>query len=179
MQAISGLLSIHASSIENEEASSILMEAMNRINGMGILYDKLYKTEDFMVVSVKSYLSDLVKKILELSSKQIYLEEEIEDFNLNTRILFPVGIIVNEVITNSIKYAFQEDNNNILRLLSKKNENKVIIIIEDNGTGFNEKKDFTNGFGLKLIQLLTAQLHGKHFFENKNGTKFTLEFPII
>ncbi|MBP9889660.1 MAG: PAS domain S-box protein [Leptospiraceae bacterium] len=180
MQAIAGLLSIHASSIENEEASSILMEAMSRINGMGILYDKLYRTADFKVVSVKAYLSDLAKKILELASnsKSIQLKEEIEDFNLNTRILFPVGIIVNEVITNSIKYAFREDNKNILRLQSVKNEKNVRIIIEDNGSGFKDKKDFTNGFGLKLIQLLTAQLHGKHFFENKNGTMFTLEFPI-
>lgn len=156
------------------------MEAMSRINGMGILYDKLYRTADFKVVSVKAYLSDLAKKILELASnsKSIQLKEEIEDFNLNTRILFPVGIIVNEVITNSIKYAFREDNKNILRLQSVKNEKNVRIIIEDNGSGFKDKKDFTNGFGLKLIQLLTAQLHGKHFFENKNGTMFTLEFPI-
>lgn len=181
MQAIAGLLSIHASSIENEEASSILMEAMSRINGMGILYDKLYRTADFKVVSVKAYLSDLAKKILELASNSIPIqfEEEIEDFNLNTKILFPVGIIVNEVITNSIKYAFHEDNNNKLRLQAVKIENGVKIVIEDNGSGFKDKKDFTNGFGLKLIQLLTAQLHGKHFFENNNGTKFTLEFPIV
>ncbi len=180
MQAIAGLLSIHSSSIENLEAISVLNDAMNRINGMSILYDKLYRTTDFTEVSVKDYLLDLVHKIIEVNSisKQILLEEDLAEFNLNTKVLFPLGIIVNEIITNSLKYAFIENKENILRIATEKNQKKVKIIIEDNGIGFIEKSNSSSGFGLKLIQLLTKQLRGNHSFENKIGTKFILEFPI-
>jgi PAS domain S-box-containing protein len=182
MQAIAGLLSIHSNSIENKEASEILLDAMNRINGMSILYDKLYRTTDFIEVSAKEYLSELVDKILEVnfSSKPIEIEKNIEEFNLNTKILFPLGIIINEVITNSLKYAFKSSNENKIRIETKENQNKIKIIIQDNGIGFKakEKDSLHSGFGLKLIQILTAQLHGSYEFNTDNGTRFTLEFKL-
>ncbi|MBP6738976.1 MAG: PAS domain S-box protein [Leptospiraceae bacterium] len=181
MNTICSLLLLQTQSITNTTAITALEEAANRVNSMALLYDKLYKSEEYTEVSVKDYLFILLDEILENfpNSSSIKLEKRIEDFELNTKRLQPLAIIVNELITNIMKYAFNGRNNGIIIVTATILNKIVTLSIEDNGNGLPESTSFTNstGFGLMLVRGLTEQLNGKIRIERGNGTKIILEFP--
>ncbi|MBP9886330.1 MAG: PAS domain S-box protein [Leptospiraceae bacterium] len=182
MQAIIGLLNIKNSFIQDNKTSSIIKETISQIHGMSLLYDKLYRTTNYTNVSANDYLSELIEKIVEIHSLlvKIKLSVDIDEFFLNTRILFPLGIIINEVITNSIKYAFQDSENNKIDVQMKLIEDVVSLTIHDNGKGFSEQSysKMNSGFGLKLISMLSKQLNAKHEIKNDDGVKFRIEFQL-
>jgi len=182
MQAIIGLLNIKNSFIQDDKTSTIIKDTISQIQGMSLLYDKLYRTTNYTNVSANDYLSELIQKIVEIHSLlvKIKLSVDIDEFYLNTRILFPLGIIINEVITNSIKYAFQDRDDNKIDVQMKLQENIVCLSIHDNGKGFSEQSysKMNSGFGLKLISMLSKQLNAKHEIKNENGVQFRIEFHL-
>ena len=181
MNAICSLLLLQSQSITNTTAITALEEAANRVNSMALLYDKLYKSSDYTEVSVKDYLTVLIDEILENfpNSSSIKVEKRIEDFELSTKRLQPLAIIVNELITNIMKYAFTGRQSGLITVTAKLLTNNPYISIEDNGNGLPESISFSNstGFGLMLVRGLTEQLNGKIRIERENGTKIILEFP--
>ncbi|MBP6740732.1 MAG: PAS domain S-box protein [Leptospiraceae bacterium] len=181
MNTICSLLLLQSQSITNTTAITALEEAANRVNSMALLYDKLYKSSDYTEVSVKDYLTVLIDEILENfpNSSSIKVEKRIEDFELSTKRLQPLAIIVNELITNIMKYAFTGRQSGLITVTAKLLTNNPYISIEDNGNGLPESISFSNstGFGLMLVRGLTEQLNGKIRIERENGTKIILEFP--
>ncbi|MBK6606927.1 MAG: sensor histidine kinase [Leptospiraceae bacterium] len=181
MNTICSLLLLQSQSITNATAITALEEAANRVNSMALLYDKLYKSSDYREVSVKDYLTVLIDEILENfpNSSSIKVEKRIENFELNTKRLQPLAIIVNELITNIMKYAFKGRESGLITVTAKLLANNPYISIEDNGNGLPESISFSNstGFGLMLVRGLTEQLNGKIKIERQNGTKIILEFP--
>ncbi len=167
--------------IKIPEAVTIFQDAIGRIESMGLLYDKLYKSENYQDVSVKAYLSVLIDEIIEIfpQNKNIEIKKNIEDFNIPSKILFPLGIIVNELLTNTIKYAFHDKEKGIIQIEITKEDNCVFIIFKDNGIGMPEPGENMPGhFGLSLIKLLVEQINGSYRFENDDGLKFSLEFDF-
>jgi PAS domain S-box-containing protein len=182
LASVASLLSLQANSVSNPEAESILKEAIGRVKSMRILYDKLLITEGHEDVSVRHYLEDLISLIISTTKEEsdFKLEMEIDDIPLDVKKLFPIGVIVNELLTNIIKYAFQNSEAGLVIIKLKQENDKVRLIVQDNGVGLSEDFDVekSEGFGLMLVKILAEQLGGSLSFTNKQGTKAMIEFSI-
>jgi len=180
MGTIISLLSLQSGNLENPEAVEALEIASNRIHSMLILYDKLYRGTDFQNISVKDYFTTLTKEIVDNfdTKKSIKVETEIEEFDLNSKTIFNLGIIINELITNSMKYAFSQVQTGIITVSASKNNNHITISIGDDGKGIPESVNMetTEGFGFILVNMLSEQLQSNIQIERKNGTKFIFTF---
>ncbi len=174
------LLLLQSKAQRNPEAGKALKDAMNRLQSMEVLYEKLYRSEDFREISIKDYLPSLMDEIASTfpHKDMVRIEAEMADLVLSTRILSPLGIIMNELITNSMKYAFVGRDDGVIKVSVSLKDNRATLIFEDNGNGIPESIDIekSTGFGLQLIGLLTKQLKGTIQLERGNGTKFILEF---
>jgi two-component system CheB/CheR fusion protein len=180
--SVANLLAMQADSVTSPEALSALQDAIGRVESMRVLYDKLLSSEDYQDVSVRSYIESLIESIVTLFPENIRLtvDKEIMDFNLVSKKLFPLGIILNEIFTNIMKYAFINRDNGTIRVILGKVDNHVALSVQDNGNGIPENFDSNNcsGFGLMLIRLLSKQLGGNYTMENHEGTRSTLEFDV-
>ncbi len=182
MYVISSLLYMQADKINNPDLNSAFQDAISRIDSMGILYDKLYRTENYEALGVKDYLAQLIKEVLNIfpDVSNIKLEQQIDELDIGPNIMFPLGIIINEILTNIMKYAFVGKDSGLVQITLKNNEGEIILIIKDDGNGFPEYFDIDkhDGFGISLIKMLTEQLDGHFKMENDNGAKFVFEFRI-
>lgn len=180
--SIKSLLGLHADGTSNPDAKIIINDAINRVESMYQLYNKLLPVEDYIELSVKNYLEDLVKSVIDIFSEKgkISIEMEIEDFKINVKKLFSLGAIINELITNSIKYAFINRESGAVVIKLKKQNNDGTLSVHDNGCGLPDNFDInkSTGFGLILVKLLSQQLKGKISMENNNGTTCTVTFVI-
>ncbi len=180
--SIEGILAIQADSASSTEAVSSIQKAISRVHSIYQLYEKLLVTEEYTYTSVKHYLEDLVDDIAELFLKgnMIAIEKDIDPIKLDPKLMFPLGLIVNELITNSMKYAFKGIDNGRISVTLKAGKEFAVLIIEDNGTG--PPKDFTpeasDGFGLTLVRMLSKQLKGSFSMDTEKGTKSRIVFKI-
>jgi PAS domain S-box-containing protein len=184
MASISSLLTLQADSVVDVQAKNILLDAKNRVTSMMVLYDKLFHTDNYRTTSLKSYLTSLLAEISVLrNNNTILLSSEIEDIELETSILFPIGIIVNELLTNSLKHGFKNRAQGKIEITGKRTDrSSYICIVEDDGVGWQSKESKGqkhSGFGIDLVKILTSQIKGKYQKENTiQGTKSYLEFPL-
>jgi two-component sensor histidine kinase len=178
--SIEGLLSLQLNSIGNPEAESALRDAIGRVGSIRILYEKLLLNDDYRETSVKGYLESLIDSILGLYTGKsgIACERSIEDFNLPLRDLSALGIVVNEILTNTMKHAFIGRGSGRIAISLTRANRRVKLTIQDNGRGLPEDFDFqkSKGFGLMLIGLLGEQLNGTFNMHGRAGTRSTLEF---
>jgi PAS domain S-box-containing protein len=180
MLTITSLLFLQTESLQDSAAISALNDAVSRIQSMVVLYDKLYRSSNFNELSVLEYLSPLVDEIVNnFPNYQIVkIEKVIEDFILPTATLFPIGIMINELLTNAMKYAFVGRDSGLLKVSAYKAENRIYFSIEDDGVGMPESDESIAGFGLQLVNMLAKQIRGVVRLQVENGTKFTLEFGV-
>ncbi|PKL15187.1 MAG: hypothetical protein CVV49_21795, partial [Spirochaetae bacterium HGW-Spirochaetae-5] len=182
MNTIKGLISLQIGNMNEPSSTALLEDVENRVQSMIILYDKLYCSENYRELSVKDYMEALTQEIVyNFPNRDIVkLETDIEDFILNVGLLAPLGIIVNELLTNIMKHAFTEKDSGIIRISTSLKENTATLIISDNGKGMpeNVKFDGDTGFGLNLVTMLMEQIGGKINVERGNGTTFTLQFHV-
>lgn len=182
MAVIGGILMLQANSTKNIVAVNALNDAQGRLHSMSVLYDKLYRSENFNEVSVKPYLEKLVDEIFFVipESTQIEVKKNISDFIVDANKIFAIGLIVNELLTNIAKYAFKGRDSGTLCVSGSRNDKTVIICVEDNGIGLPEGIDIkkSTGFGLSLVGIMAEQIKGTIRIERNNGTKFILNFPI-
>ncbi len=175
-------LSIQKKYIESGETEAALQTAVSRVSSMRVLYDKLLQASDYKEASAEDYLTDLIDTIIALFPHRatIHIEKDIEKTALSPKTLFPLGIIINELLTNIMKYAFKEDQGGKVNVILKKKGRRFQLVIQDNGRGFPEgfNIEHTNGFGLTLVKMLSRQLQGSFKIEKEEGTKSILEFNI-
>lgn len=180
--SIGGLIALQMKSISDPKPLAILQDAASRVNSMRILYDKLLISEDFKDVSVKSYTESLVAAVASLFPDQvrIKLETNIADFLLDPKRLFPLGIIINELLTNITKYAFVGRAGGSVRLDLTRQGNEATLIVRDDGVGLPEEFDLmeSKGFGLALVKMLSEQLGGAFTIESGEGTCCTVAFEV-
>ncbi len=180
MNTINALLTLHAETLQESAAIDALKDASSRVQSMALLYDKLYQTADFKAMSLAEYISPLVEQIIGIFPHRgtIKVKTDLEDIPLSTKKLSALGIIINELLTNIMKYAFEDREEGIISVSATAHNNKVCIIIQDNGNGIPDTIDFekTSGFGLMLVGLLTKQIDGTIRIERKEGTTIVLEF---
>jgi PAS domain S-box-containing protein len=182
MNTIVGLLSIQTDTVKEPSAIAALEDTMSRIRSMMMLYDKLYQSKGFIEISIKEYLSPLVDEIAGIfpNRRAVIINKNIDEFVVNAETLFSLGIIVNELITNMMKYAFSGRDSGIIKLTASLTGDRASVVIQDNGIGMPESIDIYNskGFGLQLVGMLVQQIGGSINIERDNGTKFTIEFGI-
>lgn len=182
MSTVVSLLSLHADSVTDKHTREILEESGNRVRSMIVLYDRLFLSLNFRELPLTDYLYPLSIQIHRNFEKagKVALSHDLHDVVLPSEKLFPVGIIVNELITNAMKYAFQDRETGKITISSRIENDHVSITVEDNGKGSDHPIDFENspGFGLQLVSLLTKQLKGTIHSSNETGTKVSITFKV-
>ncbi len=182
--SIASLLSTQADEKGSPEAREALNEAGSRINCLSVLYDKLLISDQYVASSVKSYIESLLDSILALfpNGDSVTVRTQIADFALAPARLFPLGLIINELVTNIMKYAFVGGNANsgVITVTLNRVGNHAVLTIEDNGIGLPEGFDLTasQGFGFTLVRMLSEQLGGSYTVESEEGTRSVLEFNV-
>lgn len=153
---IDSLILLQLERTNNKEAKDALIDIKGRVESIKLVYDKVLETEEYQVISIREY---------------------IEDFKLNSKQVFPLGVIVNEFITNSIKYAFKPYTHGTLSLDIKQKEENVLIHIRDNGKGLRPDilANPSYGFGTLLIHSMCQQLDSEYKLYNNDGLNLKIK----
>ncbi|MGB0293707.1 MAG: sensor histidine kinase [Flavobacteriaceae bacterium] len=187
LQTVSSLLSIQSRGVDDENTKKLLKNSQRRVLTMAMIHEMLYKKDEHVeLVPLAPYLQELSESLIASSnaknSLDINLELNIPDVNLKVDTIISLGLIVNEIITNSIKYAFNPKEKGIIYLkIEQHSEYTYQLNIGDNGVGFSKENSEkpSNSMGLKLIESLARQIKGdikKSFDLEENGTHYTLTF---
>ena len=172
MQTIVSLIRLQSDEIENEKLKDILLTIQNRISAMGHLHELLYKQDDINYIDVYEYFEVLIEEVRDSYDSFIEIHLDIKT-KLKMEQSIYCGLIINELITNSFKYAFPDKKGNIFVTLEKENEN-IKLTIKDDGIGFDETKvNFSLGFTL-VKTLAVSQLKGEIDINSKNGVTTTI-----
>jgi len=180
MNTISSLLSLQASAVKDVSAVQALQDAGNRIKSMSLLYDKLYLSPSYTELSIHEYLSPLINQVVGNfpDGKNVKIKENFTSFMLDVKCLQPLGVIINELLTNIMKYAFRGKDTGSISVSATYIEGHVTVSVQDDGIGINENITFENstGFGLHLVHALAQQLDGTIRLEREAGTRVVLDF---
>lgn len=178
MSVLRGIFSMESYSINNKEAKKVLDNASNRIMSMLVLYDYLYRNEITHNMSLKYYLSQLIDQIIRVHKNIISLKTNIllDDFKIHYKKISSIGIIINELFTNSIKYAFKNKKSGIITIKIEKINKTLTIVYSDDGIGlpYNFDIEKCNSFGMKLINMLIKDMNGSITASSENGSKFII-----
>jgi len=178
--AVKSLLSLQAGSATGQEVKSALQEAIGRVNSIQQLYDRILITGDYHEVAANPYLEALTDSVIVLFSgtARISLVKHFDHFSLSSKSLVPMGIILNELLTNAMKYAFAGRESGQVRVSAIKRKDLITLTVHDDGIGLPTGFDYysSRGSGLMLVDMLTQQLGGSFRIANDSGTLCTLEF---
>ncbi|AEJ18986.1 sensor histidine kinase [Gracilinema caldarium] len=178
LSVIGSLLSLQSETVQDEAAKNALLEARNRVQSMSILYDKLYRSDGSKEMPLDEYLSPLIDKLVSMFPLQPYVRiiKQIEPIVINAKILFSLGIIVNELLTNALKYAFAPGESGAIQIVSSMQGDLVTISVIDSGGKYSDNvASSTAGFGLQVVQLMAKQI-GAQFkiYTSTNGKAATI-----
>lgn len=197
LQVISSLLELEcenllSGNLEREKVIEAFRESNNRITSMSIIHEELYNSKDMETINFASYLKELTDdlfKSYKVGSSDIRLFLDVEDIFFEMDNAIPLGIIVNELISNSLKYAFPKGRNGKIHIKLHRdvNDKKKILtclcrhytlVVEDDGIGFPDSIDFrnTSSLGLQLVNTLVDQINGDIELKKKSGTKYRIQF---
>ena len=182
-QMVSSLLDLQTRDIEDEKAKELAKEGQNRIKSMALIHQKLYQKEDGLI-DFSDYLKILVNQIKTLftGEQEVEVHLNAEDLNLDVDTALPLGLIVNELLTNTFKYGLKDNQKNIIQIEVNQQENGMYnMIFLDNGSGLKQGLDIkkAKSLGLKLITRLTRQLQGDLIYKYDNGAKFEITFKDL
>ncbi len=180
MNTMISLLELQAVGLGEPSAIEALHEVKRRMQSMSLLYDKLYRAKNLQELSTRAYLSPLIREIITMfpGGSAVKIEEDIGDFILDTKKLQTLGIMVNELLTNIMKYAFTGRDDGTISVRAIKESNHVAISIHDDGIGLHESLDIdsSTGFGFRLVKILAQQLEGTLSVERDGGTRINITF---
>jgi len=183
MQVISSLLMLQEELSEDEKVIEMLKDSQNRIISMALIHEKLYRSENFSRIDLKEYIDDLVSGLFQsygISEDKVALNINAENVLLGIDSAIPCGLIINELVSNSLKHAFPEDESGEINILiHSTDEDMIELSIGDNGIGIPEDLDFrrTESLGLRIVNVLVEnQLHGEITLNRDRGTKFKIKF---
>jgi len=179
-QIVASLLELQTKDIEDEKALSLANEGKQRVKSMALIHQKLYQN-DSGLINFEEYTQLLVKELTALyaSDKNVITTVNAQNTMLDVDTAIPLGLIINELITNAYKYAFQENKENKLNILIQKSQgNMYKLTVNDNGSGLDNSVDLRKikSLGLRLVRRLTKQLHGTLTQINNNGAHFEIVF---
>jgi len=185
MQAIKSLIGLQARYIKDEEVRELFKNTKNRINSMAMVHEMLYQTEDVSKINGKTYIFNLINQLInsyKAYNNEVKFEVLMDDVKLNIDTLIPLGLIITEIITNTLKYGSNHKSIIVINVALKISyDSQYLMIISDDGPGFElPKTENINSLGLRLIFRLISQLNGQiKKDDNFKGTKYEVKFQEI
>jgi PAS domain S-box-containing protein len=185
MQVISSLLKLQSNNIENDQIKEVLKESQSRVYAMSAVHEILHGSENLSEIDLKGYLPKITDSIFQTYSvnpDKVVLNTDVEKLPIGINQASPLGLIINELITNSLKYAFPDKRKGEITVSMKRLGKELELSVMDNGVGMPDNLDWKNSntLGLKLVRTLVEnQLDGSIDMESNNGTKFTIKLNII
>jgi PAS domain S-box-containing protein len=183
LQIVSGLLHLQAQSLQDSPALQALRESQNRVESMSLIHQKLYISSNLEQIDAADYIQSLATNLLttyQVSPQAIVIQVDVEPVILSLDQGMPCGLILNELISNALKYAFPSHQPGEIRIQLHQLGHELELIIQDNGIGLPNHLDLTNtqSLGLSLVQALsTEQLEGRLTVDRRQGTTFKIKFP--
>ncbi|HUJ89006.1 MAG TPA: histidine kinase dimerization/phosphoacceptor domain -containing protein, partial [Syntrophorhabdales bacterium] len=181
LQIISSLLNLQSKYIKDDQALEMFKESRNRIRSMTLIHEKLYRSKDLANIDVAEYIQNLSSNLFRsYSAGRVSLKTQVDDNLLGIDTAIPCGLIINELVSNSLKHAFPEKQGEIFVDLHR-DDGRFTLIVRDNGVGLPESVDFrnTDSLGLQLVCTLTDQLDGAIELNRAGGTEFKITFGEI
>jgi len=180
LQLVSSLLTLQGRSIDDQIAQKAIEDGKNRVRSMALIHQDLYNKEVLTDISVKNYIEKLISELYhtyKVDEDKISLIQDIDDIDIDVDTMVPLGLIINELITNSLKYAFPNKEPGELKISLKRKDDNILLCVEDNGIGYDIENVRTGSFGNTLINSLSSQISGKKVVTTDNGTSITITFP--
>ncbi len=182
LQLISSILSLQGRSLDSERAQEAIMDGKSRVRSMALIHQDLYNKKNLRGVGVKEYLEKLTKELFatyNTKGDKIQLEMDINDCELDVDTMIPLGLIINELVTNSLKYAFPEGDSGTISVRLNHVGSIFHLEIADNGIGFDPSKVKSNTFGTTMIRALSHQLNSDISINTENGTSTEISFSVL
>lgn len=185
LQTISSLLNLQSAHIEDDSVKEVVQAGQHRVKSMALIHQKLYQRENLAGIEMQDYLQTLGDSLFDtfgVDREWITFEVQMPEVELDVDTAVPIGLIVNELITNSLKYAFPSGRAGVITVsLNRKEDNKLSLLVKDNGIGKQDDEGASSGtsFGSRLIHLLSLQLNGKLSADYAKGTAVQLLFNEI
>lgn len=182
MQIIYSLLNLQSSAIKDKKVVDLFTESRNRIRSMALIHEKLYQSQNLAQINFGEYIQTLTTHLFhtyKVDPSNVALKTELQDVYLDINTAIPCSLIINELVSNSLKHAFPNQKQGEIRIRFREdNKGKKILSISDNGIGFKQGYDPENPktLGLQLVHDLIHQINGGLHFQGKNGTLFRIEF---
>lgn len=181
MAVIIGLLNMKRNISNNIETQKDLDDVKARVMSMSLVHDRMYSDGNASAVDMDGYVEDLVKEISHSFNlfNKVKFDVSVEKLTIEVSIAIPLGLILNEIITNAMKHAFKDTANPMIYIEIKRKEGDLLhVTVRDNGSGLQEMQKSTDRMGMVLIEALTEQLGGVHEFTEDNGLRFELSFSV-
>jgi two-component sensor histidine kinase len=186
MQIITSLLNLQSRYARDGAYREMFRESHNRIKSMSLVHEKLYQSKDLSTIDFKEYIKDIAKGLFlsyGANKGKIALVMDINNISIDINTAIPCGLIINELVTNSLKHAFPGGKEGEIKIsIHSMNENTIELVVGDNGTGISGDVDFrtTESLGLQLVTMLAEnQLHGEIILDRSKGTEFTITFKEV
>jgi two-component sensor histidine kinase len=181
MQIISSLLKIQETKLKDQSIIKAFQESQNRIRSMAMIHEKLYKSEDLARIDIGKYIKSLATDLFwtyNISPDTITLKIRVKNVFLDINLAIPCGLIINELVSNSLKYAFPDGRKGEIVIDFKYKNKKYYLTVSDNGVGFPKKVDFENmeSLGLQLVNLLSKRIGGDIKLNFIGGTSVQVSF---
>ncbi|NJP08195.1 MAG: hypothetical protein HC866_00910 [Leptolyngbyaceae cyanobacterium RU_5_1] len=183
LQIVDSLLQLQSRRTDDRHARAILIDSRNRIASIALVHEKLYRSEDLANIAFAQYVPDLTAHLFDsynISSSAVTLNTEISDISLEIETAIPCGLIINELVSNSLKYAFPDNQEGEISVRFYTNSNDTLtLIVRDNGIGIPKEFNIEDAksLGLTLVQSLVEQLEGILELNCSQGTEFKISFP--
>ncbi|MBL7701421.1 MAG: hypothetical protein JNM14_04185 [Ferruginibacter sp.] len=180
LQVVSSLLDLQSHTITDSQASAAVKEGKNRVQSMALIHQNLYSEGNIKGIMVKDYISNLVQSLSDsynITNDKVKVNINIDDLNLDVDTMIPLGLVLNELVSNSFKYAFKETSPGILNIVLEEKDEKLHLKVSDNGSGFPVDMDVksTKSFGLKMIRAFAQKLKATLDIYNNNGAVVEME----
>ncbi|MBD2496991.1 histidine kinase dimerization/phosphoacceptor domain -containing protein [Nostoc sp. FACHB-280] len=179
---VSSLLQMQCRRTQDPEATAILRDSQNRIASIALVHEKLYRSADLANIDFAQYIPDLTTHLFDsynVTPNCIKLKIQVNNASLDIETAIPCGLIINELVSNALKYAFpNQSTGEIIVSLEQTDHYNLILIIQDNGVGLPQDFDpkHTKTLGIILVQGLVKQLRGTIEVHSQQGTKFKITF---
>lgn len=182
MQVISGFLQLQSNYIRDPESAEMLNECQRRVRSMALVHEKLYQSRHLGFINVAEYIKSLVTELQEgyVVQANLRFDVDVENVNINLDMAIPCGLIVNELLTNSLKYAFRGRTSGTIGIsLHLSPDHRFTLRVSDDGTGLPENFDLksTTTLGMQLVQVLVRQIGGEIAITSHPGATFVITFP--
>ncbi|WP_445664561.1 histidine kinase dimerization/phosphoacceptor domain -containing protein [Fodinibius sp. AD559] len=178
LAVITGMLQMQIWEAESDLVVSALQQSRLRVQSIALVHEKLYQSDSLSFIEFDKYVHDLLESIRSTYSNKksdIKITTELDRIVLNINQAIPCSLLINELVVNSLKHAFEDGQEGHIKVLFKTFDNKVVLTVKDNGIGFPEKGD-PESLGITLIKTLAKQLEGAVTFKNKNGAEISVLF---